>query len=83
VEAAHIPWRPLGELFVARGLITGDELEEALAEQAATKQRLGEILVSRNLISSPELTEALMEQLGREVAKEQGFGTGLWSRMIT
>jgi hypothetical protein len=81
VEAAQLPWRPLGELFVGHGLISDAELEEALAEQAATGGRLGEILVKRNLISSPELTEALMEQLGREVAKEEGFGSGLWSEI--
>jgi len=79
VEAASIPWRPIGELFVEKGSITPDQLEEALAEQAATGLRLGEVLVKRNLISSPELTQALMEQLGREVAREEGFGTGLWS----
>lgn len=81
MEAANAPWRPIGELFVARGLITQDQLEEALAEQAATGKRLGEILVDRHLISSPELTEVLMEQLGREVAKEEGFGSGLWSEI--
>ena len=31
VEAAQSPWRPLGELFVRRGLITQAELETALA----------------------------------------------------
>jgi chromosome segregation ATPase len=81
MEAAQIPWRPIGELFVEKNLITKEQLEEALAEQAATGRRLGEILVERNLISSPELTQALMEQLGREVAKEEGFGTGLWSEI--
>lgn len=81
MEAAQIPWRPLGELFVEKGLISTDQLEEALAEQAATGKRLGEILVRNNLISSPELTQTLMEQLGREVAKEEGFGTGLWAEI--
>ena len=81
MEAAHFPWRPLGELFVERGLISEEQLEEALAEQAATGQRLGEILVAHKLISSPELTQTLMEQLGREVAKEEGFGSGLWSKI--
>jgi len=81
VEAAQIPWRPIGELFVEKGLISSDQLEQALAEQAATGLRLGEILVKQNLISSPELTQALMEQLGREVAKEEGFGSGLWSEI--
>jgi hypothetical protein len=62
-------------------LISQEELDRALADQVKTGTRLGEILVKQQLISSPELTEALMEQLGREVAKEGGFGTGLWSKM--
>jgi hypothetical protein len=78
MEAASVPWRPIGELFVARGVITQDQLEEALAEQAASGKRLGEILVDRQLMSSPELTHALMEQLGRQVAEDDGFGSGLW-----
>jgi chromosome segregation ATPase len=81
MEAAQVPWRPIGELFVERGLIREEELEQALAEQVATGLQLGEILVRRNLISSPELTQTLMEQLGREVAKEDGFGSGLWAEI--
>ena len=81
MEAASILWRPIGELFVARRLITEEQLEQALAEQAATGQRLGETLVKQSLITSPELTQALMEQLGREVAKEDGFGSGLWAEI--
>jgi predicted nucleic acid-binding Zn-ribbon protein len=81
MEAASVPWRPIGELFVARGVITQDQLEEALAEQAASGKRLGEILVDRQLMSSPELTHALMEQLGRQVAEDDGFGSGLWSEI--
>lgn len=81
MEAASLPWRPIGELFVARGVITQDQLEEALAEQAASGKRLGEILVDRQLVSSPELTQTLMEQLGRQVAREDGFGSGLWSEI--
>ncbi len=81
MEAAHLPWRPLGELFVARGLITEAELEEALAEQLVTGRRLGEVLVDRGLVSGPDLTSILMEQLGVEVAKEDGFGSGLWAEI--
>jgi hypothetical protein len=79
MEAASVPWRPIGELFLTRGHIDEAQLEEALAEQAATGARLGEILVKRKLISSTELTTVLMEQLGREVAREDGFGSGLWA----
>jgi hypothetical protein len=81
VEAASVPWRPLGELFVSRGLISEAELETALAEQAATGKRLGEILVDRGLVSGPDLTSALMDQLGVEISKEEGFGSGLWAEI--
>jgi hypothetical protein len=81
VEAAQIPWRPLGELFVNRGLISPAELETALAEQAATGRRLGEILVEHGLVSGPDLTSALMDQLGVEISKEEGFGSGLWAEI--
>ena len=73
--------RPLGELFVSRGLISEAELETALAEQAATGKRLGEILVDRGLVSGPDLTSALMDQLGVEISKEEGFGSGLWAEI--
>jgi hypothetical protein len=81
VEAASVPWRPLGEWFVGRGLITEAELETALAEQAATGKRLGEILVERGLVSGPDLTAALMDQLGVEISREEGFGSGLWAEI--
>ncbi len=81
VEAAEISWRPLGELFVSRGLISEAELETALAEQTATGKRLGEILVDRGLVSGPDLTSALMDQLGIEISKEEGFGSGLWAEI--
>src|SRR5256885_7161220 len=81
MEAAHIPWRPLGQLFVERGLITQDELEEALVEQRETRKRLGAILVARGLVSGPELTSVLVDQLGMELTKESGFGSGLWDEI--
>src|SRR5437764_5832949 len=81
MEAAHITWRPLGQLFVERGLITQDELEEALVEQRETRKRLGAILVGRGLVSGPELTSVLVDQLGMELTKESGFGSGLWDEI--
>jgi hypothetical protein len=74
-----MPWRPLGQLLVERGLITEVELEEALAEHASSGKRLGEVLVKRGLVSGPDLTQTLMEQLGVELKKEEGFGSGLWA----
>jgi hypothetical protein len=81
VEAAGNAWCRIGELFVGKALITGSELEQALAVQAASGRSLGEVLVSQGLISSPEMTEVLMEQVGRKVAKEEGFGPAFWSEI--
>ncbi|HZR92725.1 MAG TPA: hypothetical protein VFA44_10035 [Gaiellaceae bacterium] len=81
MEAAHIAWRPLGQLFVERGLISQDELEDALEEQRRTRKRLGSILVERGFVSGPELTSVLVDQLGMELTKESGFGSGLWEEI--
>jgi hypothetical protein len=69
--------RPLGELLVAGGAITDEELEAALAEQASTGKRLGTILVDRGWITGPGLATALAGQCGVEIGYEGGFGSGL------
>jgi len=81
VEAAQNAWRRIGELFVEKALVTGPELEQALAVQAASGRSLGDVLVSEGLVSSPEMTEVILEQLGRKVAKQEGFESGLWSEI--
>lgn len=77
MQSTPINWRPLGQFFVDAGLISAEELEEALGEQGQTSQRLGEILVSRGLVSTPELTNALLDQLGRELERERPNGVVL------
>ena len=73
VEAASVPAKLLGELFVERGLITPEELEEALAEQKVNGKRLGEVLVMKGYVSGPALTTMLAEQLGVEMEKQDGL----------
>ena len=77
MTAAHVTWRPLGALLVEKGLLTAEELEDALAAQQTTGKRLGQILVDRGHVSGPALTNALAEQYGIELKTEEGFGTGL------
>jgi DNA repair exonuclease SbcCD ATPase subunit len=77
VTAAHVTWRPLGALLVEKGLLTAEELEDALTAQQTTGKRLGQILVDRGHVSGPALTNALAEQYGIELKTEEGFGTGL------
>lgn len=58
------PWRLLGELLVAKGLIGDGELERALAEQKQTGRRLGEILVDHGALTNMQLINVLAEQYG-------------------
>ena len=79
MDAAPLHWRPLGTLLVERGLLTAAELEDALALQEQTGERLGQILIKQGLVSHPALTDTLAEQYGIELKAESGFGTGLRS----
>ncbi len=54
----------LGELIIERGLMSDEQLEDALLEQRMSRKRLGAILVASGVISPPDLTAALMAQLG-------------------
>jgi hypothetical protein len=56
------PWRPIGELLVDAGVITRAELDEALAVQSTTGQRLGEILIETGRISWLALAQAIGDQ---------------------
>ena len=56
----------LGELLIAAGTITQEELEKGLALQKGSKQRLGAVLISNGIITEEELIEALQMQLGIE-----------------
>jgi hypothetical protein len=77
VEAARIPWRPLGRLLVEQGLLSEVELERALEEQSSTGRRLGETLVELGFVSHTALSRALTKRSGIEPESETGFGTGL------
>src|SRR5690348_260297 len=81
MERAESIWRPLGELLLEKNLLTEDELELALTEQADTGRLLGAILVERGYVSGPALAVALAEQYGVELDTQRGFGTGLWAEI--
>ena len=70
--ALQFPWRQLGELLVAEGLLTEDELEQALAEQATTGRLLGQILVANSYLSAFSLARVLSEQHGVELSRKEG-----------
>jgi hypothetical protein len=65
VERHDEPWRPLGTVLLDGGLVTDEELEEALAEKRVHQdRRLGAILVRLGHISGVSLALALAEQHG-------------------
>jgi len=61
--------RRLGELIVDRGLISREQLEDALLEQQVSRKRLGTILVSNGAITPPDLTDALVSQIHGRTGK--------------
>ena len=64
MDHTHFPWRPLGALLVAEGLVTADQLEQALAEQRRSGRLLGQILVGRSYLTGFTLARILAEQHG-------------------
>ena len=73
---------PLGRVLVECGLLTEEQVAEALDEQQRSGRKLGEILVSSGVVSGPAIANALAEQRGTVVKTEYGFGTGLASRRL-
>ncbi len=57
---------PLGSLLVETGLITNDQLAEALATQASTGRPIGRVLIDQGLISESDLVRSLAKQVGLE-----------------
>ncbi|MCJ7671394.1 MAG: Flp pilus assembly complex ATPase component TadA, partial [Acidimicrobiia bacterium] len=54
----------LGEMLIARGRITREQLDLALAEQIASGLRLGSQLVALGFLDERQLIETLADQLG-------------------
>ena len=53
-------------MLIAKGIISDEQLEEALREQQVTAERLGTILVSRGYVDEVDLVRILAEHFGLE-----------------
>ncbi len=60
----------LGEFLVEKGLITPQQLEQALAEQEKTGELLGRILIKRGWLNEAALYRAIAEKEGLEFIPE-------------
>src|SRR5436305_7893976 len=67
---------PLGSLLVKRGLITPEQLADALAQQQASGEPLGAIVVARGFAAPATIAQALATQHGGLLKTEYGFATG-------
>lgn len=54
---------PLGQVLVSSGLITEEQLSQALKQHLETGQRLGQTLINMNLISSQDVGKMLEKKL--------------------
>lgn len=58
--------RPLGQLLIAQGILSEDQLRIALLEQMKSNQPVGKLLVSLGFVSEATLRDALSESLGKQ-----------------
>src|SRR2546425_12677248 len=56
--------RRLGDLLVAEGLISQEQLQRALSAQKGTAEKLGSVLVRLNLVNEDQLVGFLSRQYG-------------------
>ncbi len=64
----------LGEMLLQKGLVTTTELNEAMARQRKTHERLGETLVTLGIVTEEGLAKTLAEQLQIPYATLAGGG---------
>ena len=63
---ASSPPRQLGQILIAKGILSEDQLRIALLEQMKLNQPVGKLLVSLGFVSEATLRDALSESLGKQ-----------------
>jgi general secretion pathway protein E len=54
---------PIGEALVAKGLITAEQLQEALSQRSSPNERVDQVLIREQLVSERDVLEVFSEQL--------------------
>lgn len=57
-------YKRIGDLLQGMGLITQEQVEQALKQQKVSKKRLGQILIDMGFLTEQQMIEALEVQLG-------------------
>jgi hypothetical protein len=64
VQANHVSRMPLGLILISRGLLTNEQLREALDEQKQTGAEIGEILARQGVVTEKQITAVRATQWG-------------------
>jgi type IV pilus assembly protein PilB len=64
ISDQRLVMKRLGECLIQAGLMTQEDLQQALAEQRRTGERIGAVLVRLNFATEKQVTKALAYQLG-------------------
>jgi hypothetical protein len=67
----------LGDLLVQKGLISAEQLQDALMESHASGKRVGEVLLERQWLFEDELARTLAGQLGLQYVNLRSTGVDL------
>ena len=54
----------LGDMLLAAGVISDEQLQAALVKQKESRERLGTVLIDEGFITEDQLVGALKQQLG-------------------
>ncbi len=57
---------PLGQILISDGLLTQEQLDDALDRQRISKKRLGEILIEMRVVTERDIYQTLAKKLGVE-----------------
>src|SRR5436309_3927152 len=82
MSALKQPRRLLGLLLIEMGVISEEQLEQALKVQEESGDRLGDILIACGYTSRLAIQDALAQQSGLWLKPEEGYGTGLRAQLI-
>ena len=63
VAVAKVQRKRIGDILLETGIITPQQLAEALAQQRRTRERLGRVLVDQGAASEKQIAQALAAQL--------------------
>ena len=72
-DLEKITKKRLGEILVAQGIVTSDQVQEALKIQAKTGEKLGEALVKAGFTTETEIAKTLCTQFAKPFLKASRY----------